>query len=267
MFKVRFDMDLSIVIVNYKSKEKTKECLNSILSADLSGLKWELILIENDSGDKLSDLIEGLENCKLIESDKNLGMGGGNNLGIKVSSGEFILILNPDTELKPSAVKLMINYIKQNDDVYVVGPKLLNPDMSLQYSCSYFPRPWTPIFRRTFLGKFFKRHLDWFLMKDFDHATIREVDWLMGSCLLIRKNDFAGFDERFFMYFEDIDVCRRAWHFGKKVIYHPEAEVIHHHARESAKKPWYLGIFKNKLTREHIKSWIKYFIKWGFRKP
>lgn len=259
-------MDLSIVIVNYKSKEKIKKCLESILLADLSSLNWELIVVENDSGDDLNDLIFDFKNAKLIKSDKNLGMGGGNNLGIKVAQGEFILILNPDTEIKPTAIKTLFNYIKENKDVYIVGPKLLNPDLSLQHSCSYFPRPWTPIFRRTFIGKFFQKHLDWFLMKDFDHKSTREVDWLMGSCLLIRGNDFDGFDERFFMYFEDIDVCRRAWHYGKKVVYHPEAEVIHHHARESAKKPWYLGVIKSKLTREHIKSWFRYFLKWGFKK-
>lgn len=259
-------MDLSIVIVNYKSKEKIKKCLKSILLADLSGLNWELIVVENDSGDDLSDLLTDFKNSKLIKSDKNLGMGGGNNLGIKIAQGEFILILNPDTELKPEAIKTLFRYIKENKDVYIIGPKLLNPDLSLQYSCSYFPRPWTPIFRRTFIGKFFQKHLDWFLMKDFDHKSTREVDWLMGSCLLIRSDDFDGFDERFFMYFEDIDVCRRAWHYGKKVVYHPEAEVIHHHARESAKKPWYLGVIKSKLTREHIKSWFRYFLKWGFKK-
>jgi hypothetical protein len=259
-------MDLSIVIVNYKSKEKIKKCLKSILLADLSGLSWELIVVENDSGDNLSDLLTDFKSSKLIKSDKNLGMGGGNNLGIKIAQGEFILILNPDTELKPEAIKTLFSYIKENKDVYIIGPKLLNPDLSLQYSCSYFPRPWTPIFRRTFIGKFFQKHLDWFLMKDFDHKSTREVDWLMGSCLLIRGNDFDGFDERFFMYFEDIDVCRRAWHYGKKVVYHPEAEVIHHHARESAKKPWYLGVIKSKLTREHIKSWFRYFLKWGFKK-
>lgn len=103
-------------------------------------------------------------------------------------------------------------------------------------------------------------------MKDFSHDIIKEVDWLMGSCLMIRKEGFEGFDERFFMYFEDIDVCRRAWKVDKKVVYNPKAEVIHHHARESAKYPWYLSIFKDKLAQEHIKSWFKYFKKWGLRK-
>lgn len=258
-------MDLSIVIVNYKSKNKLIECLKSISHADLSNISYELIVIENNSGDSLEHLKQEIIDFRLIISDINLGMGGGNNLGIKEASGDFVLILNPDTFITRDAIKILLDFIKKDEEVYIVGPKLLNPDKSLQLSCSRFPRPWTPIFRRTFLGGFFKKHLDWFLMKDFSHDIIKDVDWLMGSCLMIRKKGFEGFDERFFMYFEDIDVCRRVWRADKKVIYNPRAEVIHHHARESAKYPWYLSIFKDKLAQEHIKSWFKYFKKWGIK--
>lgn len=254
-------MDVSIVIVNYKTKDKIRECLKSIVSSDLSNIVTEVIVVDNFSGDDLDDLKE-IVDFKFIQSQKNLGMGGGNNLGIKEARGEFVLILNPDTVLQKTALKTLFNYIKNNPDVYIVGPKLLNPDMTLQYSCSHFPRVYTPLIRRTFFGKIFKKHGDWFLMKDFSHDIIKEVDWLMGSCLMIRKDGFAGFDERFFMYFEDIDVCRRSWLADKKVIYNPEAVVIHHHARASAQSLWYIAIFKNKITREHIKSWFKYFYKW-----
>lgn len=259
-------MDISIVIVNYKSKNKLIECLKSIKDSDFFNLQYEIIVVENASGDDLEHLRSEIIDFKLIKSSVNLGMGGGNNLGLKESKGEFVLILNPDTYLRPQAIKILFEYIKERPDVYIVGPKLLNPDLTLQLSCAKFPRPWTPIFRRTFLGKFFKKHLNWFLMKDFSHDIIKEVDWLMGSCLLIRRINFSGFDERFFMYFEDIDVCRRVWREGKKVVYCPTAEVIHFHTRGSADNSWYLSIFKNKLTREHIKSWFRYFKKWGLGK-
>jgi len=255
-------MDVSIVIVNYKTKDKIKECLKSIVDSDNSGVSLEVIVVDNCSGDDLSDL-KNIVDFKFIASPKNLGMGGGNNLGIKEAVGEFVLVLNPDTVLQRTALKTLFDYIKNNLEVYIVGPKLLNPDMTLQYSCSRFPKVYTPLIRRTFLGKIFKKHADWFLMKDFSHDIIKEVDWLMGSCLMIRKNGFAGFDERFFMYFEDIDVCRRSWEVSKKVVYNPEAEVIHCHARASAQNPWYVSVFKDKVTREHIKSWFKYFLKWG----
>jgi GT2 family glycosyltransferase len=259
-------MDLSIIIVNYKSKDKTRVCLDSIFKADLKGIENDIILVDNNSGDDLSEFEERYERLKLIKSDKNLGMGGGNNLGFKNSQAEYFLVLNPDTELKEDTIKKMFDYIKDENEVSIVGPKLLNTDLSLQCSCAYFPRPWTPIFRRTFIGKFFERHLNWFLMKDFSHEEEREVDWLMGSCLLIRAKDFKGFDERYFMYFEDIDVCRQVWEDGKRVIYLPEAVVVHHHARESANKRWYFDIFKNKLMREHLKSWYLYFDKWGLKR-
>lgn len=261
------DMNLSIIIVNYKNKDKIKNCLKSIATSDLNGLTYEIIVIDNASGDDLADLKTQIIDFKLIQSTVNLGMGGGNNLGIKEARGEFVVILNPDTILKPSAIKILYNYIKNNPEVYIVGPKLLNPDLTLQYSCSHFPGFWTPVLRRTFLGRLFPKYLDWFLMKNSSHDIIQEVDWLMGSCLIIRKEGFLGFDDKnFFMYFEDVDICRRAKEAEKKVIYNPEAEVIHCHARESAKHPWYLAILLDKITREHIKSWFKYFKKWGFKK-
>lgn len=256
-------MQLSLIIVNYKSKVKTKNCLDSIKASDLNGLDYEIILIDNNSGDNLDEF--KASNLRLIYSPRNLGMGGGNNLGIREARGEFVLILNPDTIVQPEAIKILYNYIINHEDVYIVGPKLLNSDLTLQYSCARFPKIYTPILRRTFLGDFFKKSRDGFMMTDFGHDKIREVDWLMGSCLMIRKDEWEGFDERFFMYFEDIDVCKRAWRFDKKVIYNPEAVVIHDHTRQSAKNPWYIAPFKDKLAREHIKSWIKYFWKWKGR--
>ena len=154
-----------------------------------------------------------------------------------------------------------------------MGPKLLYPDGTLQLSCSRFPNFFIPILRRTFLGEYFKKIRDSFMMKDFDHNSIREVDWLMGSCLMFKKNQVdnegksfsPSFDERYFMYFEDTDLGRTFKSRGLKVVYNPEAVVIHDHARESAKHSWYIAIFTDKITWIHIESWLKYFIKWGFK--
>ncbi|MCG2700665.1 glycosyltransferase family 2 protein [Candidatus Parcubacteria bacterium] len=260
-------MDISIIIVNYKSKEKTLACLNAIKEADLDGLLYEIIVVDNASEDDSGEVIKReYKEIKFIQSEKNSGMGSGNNLGIKTAQAEFVLILNPDTIVKKDAIKILYNYIKNNKQAGIVGPKLLNSDGTLQYSCLRFPKFYTPILRRTFLGRFADRHINGFLMKDFNHDTIREVDWIMGSCLIIRKNILdkikGGFDNRFFMYFEDTDLCRRAWQAGFKVVYNPLASAVHDHARASAESPWYL-FFLNKLSRAHIASWIKYFYKWG----
>jgi N-acetylglucosaminyl-diphospho-decaprenol L-rhamnosyltransferase len=257
-------MDISVIIVNYKSQDKVLKCLESLSKADWGGLAREIIVVDNDSGDDLSAVKVLYPEAKIIQSEKNLGMGGGNNLGAKNSTGEFILILNPDTVVQGDSIIKLHQYLKDNKQAGIVGPKLLNPDGTLQFSCLRFPKLHTPILRRTFWGRFFPGHVDNFLMKDFDHAAVKEVDWLMGSSLLIRRDilekDGFIFDETFFMYFEDTDLCRRTKKkHGYQVVYYPGAAVIHDHARESAEKPWFIAPFVDKLAREHIKSWMKYF--------
>jgi GT2 family glycosyltransferase len=264
-------MDISIIIVNFKSQAKTLACIDSIQKSDLAGLTCEIIIIDNASGgneleDIKKNILSNVVSCKFIQSEINLGMGAGNNVGINNSTGKFILILNPDTILEKNTIKILYNHLNDFSEAGIVGPKLLNPDGSLQYSCFRGWKAYTPILRRTFLGKIFKKHLNGFLMNDFDHNSIKTVDWLMGSCLMFKREVLTkingGFDERFFMYFEDTDLCRRIKKIGLKVVYNPEAKVVHNHSRHSAEKPWYLSLFINKMTRVHIASYIKYFWKW-----
>jgi hypothetical protein len=244
-------------------------CLRSLATADLSDLEYEIILVENASGDKLADLTAVDARIRLIESEQNLGMGGGNNLGIAASSGEMILIANPDLVFSREAVKKLVLYLTNNREVAIVGPKLLNSDGTLQYSCARFPSIFLPVLRRTAVGHYLPGLIDRYLMKHENHQETRNVDWLLGACLLVRRGELFNheklFDERFFMYFEDVDLCRRAHEQGKKVVYYPEATVIHDHQRKSARLPWYLAIFKDHLAQEHLKSWWKYFKKWGWR--
>jgi len=266
-------MDLSLIILNYDSKAKLINCLESIRVADFSDLSYEIIVVDNHSHDDLSNLNQIYPTIKIINSPKNLGMGGGNNLGLAVSSGEFILILNPDTIIAKQTIRILLGYLRSHPEVGLVGPKISYPDGSPQTSCSRFPNFFIPILRRTFLGEYFKNVRDRFIMTDFDHQSIRSVDWLMGSCLMFKKKTilpsgeiFAPrFDERYFMYFEDTDLARQIWEKGLKVVYNPEAAIIHDHRRLSAKYPWYIAIFLDKMTWIHIGSWFKYFIKWGLK--
>lgn len=265
-------IDLSIIIVNYKSKSKLANCLQSLSQADLAGISHEIIVVENHSGDDLSDLIARQSDINLIISARNLGMGGGNNLGIKSAAGKNILVLNPDTIVRTEAIKKLLSYLQTHDDVGLVAPKLLYPDGKLQLSCSRFPSFFVPILRRTFLGDYFAKTRDDFMMTGISHDETMEVDWAMGSCLLFKRSLVLPsgavmqpqFDERYFMYFEDTDLCRSIKTTGYKIMYYPEAVVVHDHARESAKNPWYIAVFRDKITWIHIMSWFKYFIKWGF---
>lgn len=266
-------MELSIILVNYKSRTKLINCLESLRLTLPIDLTREIIVIENNSGDNLSDLSQKFSGVKIIASPRNLGMGGGNNLGIKIAKGDYILILNPDTVVKPDAIAGLLDYLKSHPDVGLAGPKLLYPDESLQYSCSRFPTFFMPLLRRTFLGDYFKISRDSFMMAEFNHEEIREVDWLMGSCLMFKRNltlpngeIFSPcFDECYFMYFEDTDICRTIWIKGFKVVYNPQTVIIHDHQRESARHPWYIAIFRDRITWIHIISWFKYFIKWGLK--
>jgi hypothetical protein len=264
-------MDLSIIIVDYNSKIKLLNCLDSIYQADLGRTAFEIIVVNNNSEDDLSDLAGRYASLRVIVSPKNLGMGGGNNLGSQTAAGEYILILNPDTLVRGRAITVLLEYLRAHPRVGLVGPKLLYPDGSLQFSCSRFPHFFMPLLRRTFLGDYFKKSRDSFTMNDFDHQSVRPVDWLMGSCLMFKKEIRLAsgevfrpaFDPRYFMYFEDTDLARQIWSRGLRVVYNPEAVIIHDHQRQSARHPWYIAVFRDRITWIHISSWFKYFIKWG----
>lgn len=263
-------MDISIIIVNYKSKEKVLKCIAAVKHSDLIGIIYEIILIDNASNDNIFDAIrERNLDIILIQSLKNLGMGAGNNLGIAKAKGEYFLILNPDTYVGKNTIKILHSYLKENRLVGIVGPKMYYPNGQLQYTCFRFPKIYTFLLRRTFLGMYFEDYLNEYLMKDYNREEIKEVDWIMGSCILIRKSIMNKigkiFDDRFWMYLEDTDLCRRIWEAGYKVVYNPKASAIHDHGRGSSKYPWYIAPFKDKLSRAHIISWFKYFSKWKFK--
>lgn len=260
-------MKLSIIILNYKSKGLVKQCLKQIKLANFN-FDYEIIVVDNNSKDGIKELIQqNFSEIKFIGLKQNLGYAAGNNAGIKQSQAENILILNPDILIDSGQVEKMIDYLENNSDVGLIAPKLLNPNKTVQNSCYLFPKFHIPILRRTPLGKikYFKKQLDEYLMKDWDHSSNKQVDWVLGAALMFRKKDLEKvglLDERFVLYFEDIDWCRRFWKKELKVVYFADAEMIHYHGRASAQGSW-IGSLFNKTTRIHIQSWIKYFIKHG----
>lgn len=266
-FALRY-MDLSIIIVNYKSKGFTLNCLRSVKEADMAGLSREIIVVDNGSEDNTPAIVRWQHpDVKVIELPVNLGMGSGNNLGFASATGRYLVVMNPDTIAMPDTFKKMVKYMDEHPAVGVLGPKQFNPDKSVQDSCYRWHGILTPFYRRTFLGRtsWGRRDIARFLMTDFDKDSTREVDWLLGSFLIVRAEalkQVGGFDEQFFLYFEDTDWCRRFHQAGWGVVYFPEAEVIHNHSRLSAKTPWY-KFFTSQPTRVHIWSWIKYLLKWG----
>jgi GT2 family glycosyltransferase len=262
-------IDISIIILNYKTKDLVLNCLESIRFADFGNLKYEIILVDNNSRDGIGEAVrQEFPQVILVENEKNLGMGEGNNIGIKAAHGRHLAIMNPDTVASKDTFVKLYEFMQANQRVGVVGPQQLNNDNTIQDSCFRWHKFLTPIFRRTFLGKFSfaKKDLDRFLMVDFDHKSTKKVDWLLGSFLFCRRealNEIGLFDKRFFLYFEDTDLCRRFWEHGWEVIYFPETKIIHDHQRQSARNPWYI-FFGNKAAWCHIVSWIKFLWKWRF---
>lgn len=256
-------MDLSIIILNYQSKGLVKQCLKGIKNSNLS-LSYEIIVVDNASNDGCLEMVKNnFLGVKTIQADKNHGYAAGNNLGIKATQGKYIMILNPDVAVLENSIQLMFEFMENRVEVGLAGPRLINPDKSVQFSCMKFPTLLTPLYRRTFLGRFqfVQKKLKEYQMSDCDHAENREVDWIFGACMIVRKSAIEKvglLDEKFFLYFEDTDWCRRFWRAGFKVYYVANAKMVHYHGRLS--DSGILGIFK-KATRTHIKSWLRYFWK------
>lgn len=265
--------DLSIIIINYKSGNLTKHCVKSILNSGIS-LNFEIVIVDNASKDDSIELLKSeFPDIRIIENKINKGFAFGVNTGLKNTDSRYVFILNPDITVIDDTIIKLYNFMEKHPECGIASPQLLNPNGSVQNSCFRFITPLIVLYRRTFLGSFYfgKKALYNFLMKDFDHNSVRNVAWVLGSSLFIRKEatkKVGLMDERFFMYLEDVDWCRRFHLAGYKVYYFPDAKMVHYHKRSSAQKGIFQEIFLNKIAREHIKSAIKYFFKYfGEKNP
>lgn len=264
-------LKISIIITHYKTPAMLKLCIRS-LKRTVIGIDYEIIVIDSESNTETEEMVSELfPNVSFVAFKKNVGYAALVNSGIAKSSGDFLLILNCDIIALENSVSKLLEFIKADEKIGIAGPRLLNINGSPQDSCFRFYTPKTIIFRRTFLNKFSfaQKALNNFLMKGIikDDNPI-EVDWLMGSSLLVRRdalNKIGPMDERFFMYFEDVDWCRRFWENGYRVVYFPQSKMIHYHQKASRKRGGLLDIFINKLTRTHIKSAYLFFSKHGWR--
>ncbi len=257
---------VSLITVNYRTPHFIRHLLDGVEKAAL-GVPFEYLLVDNASGDGTPDMVrERFPWARVIEAPENRGFGAGNNLAIAEAKGEYILLCNPDLVVFPSEIETWLEWMDRRPDVAISGPRILNPDGTDQESCYRFPGILTPLLRRTRLGHLSlgKRALDRYAMKDMDRHLEQDVDWVLGAAMLIRKSaleKIGAFDERFFMYFEEADICRRAWQGGFRVAYFPEARFMHYYKRESRLRyPW--EIFSNRLARVHLQSGIKYFLKY-----
>lgn len=234
-------MDLSIIIVNYNVKEFLQNLLHSIKKATQS-LQTEIIIIDNASDDgSVEFLREKFPEVKVIANNKNLGFGKANNLGLKIASGKYLLMLNPDTIVAEDTFTKMISFFENNPSVGLAGCKILNPDGTLQLACRRsFPGPWTSFCKVTGLSNLFpnSRLFAKYNLTYLDENQTYEVDAISGSFMMMRKEVYekiGGFDEQFFMYGEDLDLAYRVQKEGYKVYYFHETQIIHYKG-ESTKR-------------------------------
>jgi GT2 family glycosyltransferase len=263
-------MKLSIIILNYHSVGLVKQCLRGIVLAK-PNLDYEVIVVDNASNDNCREVLaRDFSEVVYLQLKFNRGYAVGNNAGLKQARGEYLLILNPDIAILPGSLEQLVKFMDEHPKTGLAGPRLVNPDGSLQYSTYNFPYFWLPLFRRTLLGKlsFINKWLKHYQMLDWDHKNNKTVDWLLGACLIVRAQAMQKvglLDERYFLYVEDTDWCRRFWQTGWEVWYAAEVEIVHYHERLSAQATF--GAFFRRITWIHIASWLKYFLKWGLKVP
>jgi GT2 family glycosyltransferase len=255
-------VDLAIIIVHYETPDLLRDCLAS-LRATPPAVSHTIVVVDNSRDERSGkEIVAAFPGVRYERSGRNLGFAGGVNRGMAVVPGRYALVLNPDIVAHPGAVDALVGFMEDNPDVGIAGARLLNPDGSLQYSCRTFYTLKTILLRRTPLGALFPRSrtVRDHLYADWDHQAVRDVDWVLGACMLVRREaveEVGPADERFFLYFEDVDWCYRMHQHGWRVTYVPTATLTHHHRRESAR-----GIRAHGL-RVHLVSTLKFYEKWS----
>jgi N-acetylglucosaminyl-diphospho-decaprenol L-rhamnosyltransferase len=244
--------DVSVVVVTWNAREHIGRCLEEV-----AGGPWETIVVDNASTDGTPAFVaERFPAVRLVELPENRGFGAANNEGMRIARGRYFLLLNSDAWPVGDAVERLVAFADEHAEAAVVGPRLLNPDGSLQPSVRGFPTLWRLATEYLFLRKLAPRSaiLNSFYGARFDHASVREVDWLYGPCLLVRREaaDAVGlFDEDYFLFSEETDWCYRFHAAGWKVLFFPGAEFVHLGGASHGGRQY----------RENLRSHLRFFAK------
>jgi GT2 family glycosyltransferase len=223
-------VDVSAIIVSYNTRQMTLDCLQALVG-ELKNFKFEILVADNASSDGSAQAIRAaFPSVRVIESERNLGFGGGNNLAMKEAAGRYFLLINTDAIVHAGAVQKLVEHMDSHMKVAVVGPRLLNGDGSLQPSCYRFPSPGRAWAENLFISSAFGTESILGDYRRWQHDRERIVDWVIGACCLVRRQVYeqvGGFDERFFMYAEETDWQRRMCGAGWDIGFTPAAEVTH----------------------------------------
>lgn len=255
-------MDISIITVGMNHKKYIENLYRSLLVENRPKVEFECIYVDNCSTDGSQEwLKDNYPEVKIIQNKQPLGFGNNNNIGTKEAKGKYIAIINPDIEFIDNAIDNIVVWMEQHSGEYgIVGPKLLNPNRTVQYSVRRFMTP------KTFFFRFITKGNDStnaskvgdYLCRDIDMDKTQPVNWIIGAAMFCTREFYeqlGGFDEDYFLYVEDEDMCLRSWKLGKPVFFVSDIVVVHNHLRASSK------VGKKMLM--HFKSFMIFFRKHG----
>jgi N-acetylglucosaminyl-diphospho-decaprenol L-rhamnosyltransferase len=231
-------LDVSYIIVSWNVRDLLRRAIASVL-ADTVEIESEITLVDNASRDGTVEMVRAeFPDVHLIANADNRGFAAANNQALGAARGRYIFLLNPDTELLPGATRALVACLDQDPGVGIAGPQLLNADRTIQSSRRRFPTFITALLESTRMQQRFPRNrwLARYYLMDNRDDDVQLVDWVVGAALFVRRlvyDQIGGFDERFFMYSEEMDWCSRARAAGWQVLYFPRAAVIHHEAKSS----------------------------------
>lgn len=249
------DGQVAVVIVSFNVKPLLRGCLQSVL--EQSHQQLEVVVVDNASTDCSTEMLaREFPGVRLIKNDRNRGFSAASNQGIRATRAPYVLSLNPDTVLRPGSVATLAGYLEQHADIGAVGPKIVRPDGSLDLAARRtFPSPSVAFYRLSLLSRVFprQRRLARYNLTDRSPDVEQEIDSGTAACLMLRRTALEQvglYDEDFFMYGEDLDLCYRLKQAGWRVMYLPEAVVLHYKGQSSRQR-------SSAMIREfHRSMWI-----------
>ena len=246
-------MDLSIIIVNWNTRDLLARCLESVWN-DVGTFKRSNIqttVVDNASADGSATMVrEQFPWVRLIENEENVGFARANNQAIRRSSAKYVLLLNSDTEVQPGALSALLGFMEAHPRAGAAGAHLLNADGTLQASCHPMLTPGREFWRLLFLDHLWPRAT--YRMRRWDTETPRRVEVIKGACLLLRREALDGvglLDESYFMYTEEVDLCHRLAQAGWELWWVPQAQVVHYEGQSTQQMPdrMYLQLYRSKI--------------------
>ena len=249
-------VDLSVIILTWNSKDLLKACLDSVFGT-IKTTSFEVIVIDNASDDDTVEMVQQkYPDVILVQNKKNTGMPA-RNQGLKIAKGDFLFLLDVDTVVHEGAIDRMVQYHRSHPEIGLLAAKIFYGDGSLDYSCRKFPTALSKIARRS-SSEWARRIRTKEELLDWDHNTVREVDYVTGACQMVRREAYekvGPIDKNIFYGPEDCDYCLRVWQAGYKVVYYPYATITHFAQRVTKKQPF------SKLSWVQLKTLVYYFLK------